>query len=68
MSDSVKYGEELEENMDELEHEPKEVEIVGFKSKSDVASGEGKDFGRGRKERHSTGIAPKPCSKHDRGK
>ena len=65
LSDSIKYGEE--ENLNEFEYKPKEeVEIIGFKGKSDL--GKGKESARERKEGHSTGIVPKSCSKHDRGK
>ena len=65
LSDSIKYGEE--ENLNEFEYKPKEeVEIIGFKSKSDL--GKGKESAPERKEGHSTGIVPKSCSKQDRGK
>jgi len=65
LTDSIKY--EAEEILDVFDYEPKEeVEIIGFKSKSDL--GKGKDFAPGRKEGHSPGIVPKACSKHDRGK
>jgi len=65
LSDSIKYGEE--EKLNEFEHKPKEeVEIIGFKSKSD--RGKGKESALERKEGHSTGIVPKSCSKHDCGK
>ena len=65
LSDSIKYGEE--ENLNEFEYKPKEeVEIIGFKSKSDL--GKGKESAPERKKGHSIGIVPKSCSKHDRGK
>ena len=70
LSDSIKYGEE--ENLNEFGDKTKdEVEIIGFKSLSKADSGKAKDLAPGRKERkekHSTEIAPKSGSKHDRGK